>query len=600
MTTTAANENNLSELNESSFDDETDHEVKSIELSKNSEYQKLLELFQNGEFAECKEILEKLEKSYPGHPSLLEFKDDLEMRLSLKSISTLIEMEEKRKKKKIIFNKTFFAIISLVVILAAFFVSFYYMNSKATAKQLEIENSQLMSLNDQAEQLLLTGQPKPAEEIIEKIRSINPEYENLPQLTSRMDQLLQLESKYQTALDLAAENKNEEALQILREIEVEQPGLWDVSRQIASLETSFQIARYLEEGNSAYQAGNWDQLISAYENVLELDPELDDPVIEEQLFQGYMNKIINMLENEDTSAEDVEIAEEYYRRAIAIASQNKAFASSRGNLQKVSSELLELKYSQTAKTILADKNQTVTSIAKAVSYLRKAANINPDNANIQTELKNAEYYQIGFKNFIEMEWVQAITNFEWIKSADSDFADGNVDVLLFEAYYALAKQYYLLGLYLDAIRNLEQAEILAWHDSNNLMKLFQVQVFIGDVYGKIEDYQNAVSYYKYALSAVQAYGKLVDYPSITQKLSQANAYEFNSDYENAFASFQEVLADIEVIYTLSEKEIGNGVCLAFFANENLSTVDAILEANDLQKNMVITFGRKLAVPIIEK
>jgi len=169
--------------------------------------------------------------------------------------------------------------------------------------------------------------------------------------------------------------------------------------------------------------------------------------------------------------------------------------------------LLELKYSQTAKTILADKNQTVTSIAKAVSYLRKAANINPDNANIQTELKNAEYYQIGFKNFIEMEWVQAITNFEWIKSADSDFADGNVDVLLFEAYYALAKQYYLLGLYLDAIRNLEQAEILAWHDSNNLMKLFQVQVFIGDVYGKIEDYQNAVSYYKYALSAVQAYGK---------------------------------------------------------------------------------------------
>ena len=123
---------------------------------------------------------------------------------------------------------------------------------------------------------------------------------------------------------------------------------------------------------------------------------------------------------------------------------------------------------------------------------------------------------------------------------------------------------------------------------------------MGDVFGKINDYQTAVSYYKYALSAVQAYAKLSDYPTITRKLSEANNLEFNGDYENAFASYQEVLADIAVIYSISEEAIGNGICLAFFANENNSTVDAILEANSLQKSMVITFGRNLAIPSIEK
>ena len=37
-----------------------------------------------------------------------------------------------------------------------------------------------------------------------------------------------------------------------------------------------------------------------------------------------------------------------------------------------------------------------------------------------------------------------------------------------------------------------------------------------------------------------------------------------------------------------------------FANENLSTLDAILKANDLPTNMVISFGRVLRVPSIQK
>ena len=581
------------------FNEGTDRIANPIDLSINPDYIKLLEHYQLAEFNKCAEVLDKLEKLYPEHPGLINFKDDLQLKLSLKNMLISTEKEEKRKKKKTIRNMIVFAVISLFIVVIVFYFSYNYFNKNVAVKQQEDEAALIASLEYQAEQLLLGGQPQPAVDIIERIRSINPGYENLPELVTWADDLLRLEDNYQTALNLISENKNSEALAILNEIESEQPRMWDVLQQITSIETSFQIAKYLEEGNTDYQAGKWDTVIIAYENALNLDSELDDPLMNEQLLKAYLNRIISMLDNEKTSTEDIENAEEYYRKAVAMTSQSKAFASERENLQKAGSNLLELKYTQIAKDILADKNQTVTSIAKALSYMRKAANIEPENTALSLDLKNAEYYQIAFTNFIRMNWEQVIDILNQIPSANSNYASGNTSEILFNAYYELGKQYSSVGLYLDAIDKFEQAEILAWSDSRNLIKLFQVQVMIGDTYGKINDYKSAVSYYQYALNAIQVNKRLGNYPAIATQLAEANFLSIYGKYEDGFKSFQEVLRGIDFIYSVSEIEISDGVCLAFFASENLSTVDAILTANNLPISMVITLGRKLKVPMIE-
>jgi len=600
MTTSSKSEFKKPKTSDPDFNERTGRIANPIDLSSDPDYTKLLEHYQHAEFTKCEEVLDKLEKRYPEHPELLKFKDDLQIKLSLKNMAISTEEEEKHKKKKVFLNMSVFAIIGTLIVMIVFFFSYYYLSDNVTAKQLEDETALLTSLNYQTEQLLLAGQPQPAAEIVERMISINPEYVNLPELISRTDDLLRLEANYQTALNLITENKNNEALVILNEIEAEKPNFWDVSQQIASIETSLQIAKYMEEGNAAYQAGKWDQVISSYENALILDPELDDPLMNEQLLRGYLNGIISMLENENTSIEDIQNAEEYYRRAVAIAPQSKAFASERENLQKASSSLIELKFTQIAKSSLGDKNQTATSVAKAVSYMRKAANIQPGNTALHLDLKIAEYYQIAFKNFIDMNWEQAITNLNQISSMDPNYANGNANLLLFEAYYALGKQYYSVGLYLDAINKLEQAEILAWYDSDNLIKLFQVQMLLGDTIGKLNDYENAVSYYKYALNAIQVNKRLTNFPAIATKLAEANVLAVYGNYEDAFNALQEVLKDIDVVYSISEIEISDGACLAFFANKNLSTLDAVLEANDLPMSMAITLGRKLKVPIIEK
>jgi len=576
------------------------HNINPVDLSSDPDYPKLLEHYQNAEFDLCKMFVDKLEKRYPDNPELLKFKEDLEIKLSLKTMAVESKKRGKRKKRRVTLNMSIFTIFGTIVVLIAFFLSYDYLTTDISASRLDEQATQLTSLNNQAEQLLAIGKPQTAGEVIERMKLINPDFENLPELTVRTEELLKLEAKYQSALSFVAENKHTEALQLFKEIQTDKQGMWDVSQQISSIETILQIEKYLAEGNTASQEENWDLVISAYENALLLDPKLDDPLMREQMLKGYLNKIISMLQDEKTAIEDVEQAEQYYRKAVALIPQNKEFANERGNLEELSSNLLEQKYSHTAKAMLADKNQTVSSIAKAVSYIRKAANIKPKNTVLQQEVKNAEYYQIAFKNFIEMNWEQAITNLNQISSVDSNYANGNASLLLFNAYYELGKQYSSVGLYLDAINKLEQAEILAWHDSSNLIKLFQVQVILGDTFGKLNDYENAVSYYQYALNAIQVNNRLINFPAIATKLAEANVLAAYGNYEDAFKAFQEVLKGIDVVYSVSEIEISDGACLAFFANENLSTVEAVLEANNLPISMAITSGRRLKVPWIEK
>lgn len=572
--------------------------VDPIGLTTDPDFSKLLEFYQHAEFGKCSELLAVLEQRYPDHPRLSIFKEDLQLKLSLKKVTVSSKREQKHRLRKITFKMSVFAIFSTILVMVVLLFSFYYISNKARIEQEQMVIAQLTSLNDQAEQLLLAGRPQPAAQIIEKIKAINPDYAKLPDLTTRTDELIELEAKYKSALNLVSEKKNEEAMQILEEIEAEKPGIWDVSQQIASIETSNQIAKYLEEGNAAFEKENWDKVLSSYENALMLAPKLDDPQVKEQLLRGYLNKIISLLQNEGTSTEDIENAEQYYRRAIALIPQSKAYSSERVNLEEVSSDLLVLKYTQTAKSILEDKNQTVSSIAKAVSYLRKAANIKPKNTALQSDLVNAEYYQIGFQNFVEMEWVPTITNLSEIIAVDPNYANGNAALLLYEAYYALGREYHSVGLFLDARRNLEQAEILAWNDSTNLLKLFQVQVLLGDTIGKTGDFKNAVSYYKFALDAIQANTRLEPHPPLIKILLEAENFIQLGDYANAVSAFQELLQLISLINTVSDVEINDSVCLAFFASENLSTVDAIIDANKLSKSMIITFGRTLKVPSI--
>ena len=209
-------------------------------LVDDKEFIKLRQAYQNADFSACGEILARLEVRYPDQSQLRKYREEVQIRKTLKSIETHKKNSELRKKKTKGLRLSLFAMASTLLVIAAFLISYSYFNNKVSAKQLQEETTQLARLTEQIDQLLLVGKPRSAAEVLEKVRIIDPAYQRLPELETQTYNLLLHEMKYQTAISLLGEGKDQEALKLFQEIETDWPGLWDVRQRIDALESPTQ------------------------------------------------------------------------------------------------------------------------------------------------------------------------------------------------------------------------------------------------------------------------------------------------------------------------------------------------------------------------
>jgi tetratricopeptide (TPR) repeat protein len=251
-----------------------------------------------------------------------------------------------------------------------------------------------------------------------------------------------------------------------------------------------------------------------------------------------------------------------------------------------------------ARALFENPYQKCTSINQAVTYLNKAVSINPENAELQSMLEDANLYQSGLQSFVDGNWQEAIEYFHTLSDQNPEFAHQNLQALHYEAYDALARQLNNEKRYSEAFDLLLMAEDLANQDSENLMKIFQIQVLLGETLGEMADYQRAVSYYQTAIRILQPHIDLNNIPLASQKVQEASQHSLEEDYQNAFFALEEAISEIRANLSKHEMIIEEGICLALVASENNSTVNAIIEVNNLTEIRITQENQPLTIPTI--
>jgi tetratricopeptide (TPR) repeat protein len=574
-------------------------------LERDPAYEQLLDHFQAAEFSQCQDLLAELEQRYPDHPILEGFTEELRLKLSAQNLAQSIKKEEHTYKRRATLKLSAFAVFGTLAMLAALFASLVFFLTRLAADPPEpvvLEDPvalQLAVLYSQAEGLLNVAQPSRAVPLVETIQDLRPDFPGLEDLVGRLNTLLRLEDQYEAALALLNEGKLAEALELFQGIEAEQPGLWDVRQQIAALDRSLTLAGYLDEGAAAYQSGDWAGVISAYGSALALDATLDDPQIKEHLLRAYFSQAIRILERDEVPIENLEAAEGFYFTALDLLPQVGANPGDFANLQETARDLLAEKFALAAARNSADVNQTATSLAQAVGFMRRAVNLLPAEEDLRQQLADTESYVLGYQYFISQNWAGAITSLEPLVESDPTYAAGNAAALLFEAYTAEGAQLAAAEEYEAALETLLRAEALAEADPANLARLFQVGVQIGDLRGKMEAYQDAVNYYQAALNAIQAAVRVQELPELLEGLGTATTFANRRFYPEALAAYQALLQIFDDVYLVNEFEVVSGGNLALFAHLHLSTLDLVLQFNELPREMVIAEGRTLQAPMLE-
>jgi tetratricopeptide (TPR) repeat protein len=579
---------------------ENEIESKRYEDVKNDpDYAKLLEHYQKGEKDLSLMVLNTLEKRYPDHPELRKLKADLQLKSSVKDLSVKIEKGERKENRKAILNLAIFAVVGIIVVMAALYLTTRFLLPKTIEEVVDRNTAQLTSLQGQAQGLLNQGRPGPAAEIIETMREIDPDWAALPELTKWAETLLDLEARYDQALALAAEEEETQALAMFQSIKGEQPGLWDVRQQIDALDKKLQVNALLEEGADAFASGKWGAVISAFEGAQGLNPDLSSPQIELQLRQAYQNEITRILEDDRSDIEQIEQAEAYNRKALVLLPQGSESAGERARLADLNDALQEKKYTRLAQDIFSDPFQTPNTIASGITYFERARGINPRNAALGPAIANAEIYRVGFGAFVKMDWELTIETLNGLLDSESGYLKANARVLLYEAFYGLAEDQLEEGLVEEALATLDEAEELAFGFPNHPLKLFQARIKIGDIHLAAGENAQAYAAYQAAMESINITARLADDPEVQRDYVEAVSFAENGLFENAAENYQSVFDALDGLYTLQDVTVRTGVCLAFIAHNNHSTIQVVQQANSLPDDVVLSYGGTLLVPGLE-
>lgn len=567
-------------------------------ILRDAEYQQLLIEYQNARWEECSKLLENLLKKYPDHPRLNEFKRDFEFQYSFhQNAETSVKKTRKDQAQSGTRKGIFIGGVILAVVLFIW-GGYTILHNLTVTRQQNYAQAQIAMLSGQVESLLSSGQPEKALELVQQMKALDPENEEVSALSERTNELLAMNLLYEEAQAKIENGSNAEALALLKQIDAEVPGYRDVNQLITQTQNRIEITRVTEEATLAYKESRWEDAITGFERVSVLDPTSKDANMKEQLLNSYLHRIIQMLESDESTIEDIEKAETYYRRAIAMIPQSRVYATERENLQKISSSLLEMKYTQTASALINDPNQTLNSVNRAVNYLSKASNLNPTNAQLKTEVEKITLYQVGMQDYVEMNWAPAIEQLSRLLALDQNFADGLAAQMLYEAHIGRGNQYFAVGLYLDARKEYEAAETLAWDEGGNAMKLFLVEIDLGYTLGRLKDYQNAASYFKYAVESINYAYRAPGDPGLILDLANAVQNYNDGSFQASYEGFVNALEQKSALFTDKEINAQVGTLLAFVAGENQSTVAAVSERNQLTRMTIVTTDQVLVIPYL--
>jgi tetratricopeptide (TPR) repeat protein len=563
-------------------------------------FQELNTSFQKGNWKKSTELIHKLLAKYPDHPLLKEYQDDIAMQARLHKI-------ERGKVWGQAGN-----IILVVLLVGALAVGLVYLGYtinqqyQQNAQLAQVQNEQKLAqmqveyirqLEDQARAALQAGKPEDTLEILKTIEAQDPQNPVIGELRGKVNELTALIDQYNQAMKELAANNLDKALEAFLKIQQKDPTFRDVSYQIGLIQKQQKVLQLVKDAETAYQAKKWEDTLRIYTEALSIDSSVNSEIVKERMLYSYLNLIIDTLSKKEPTIEELERSIVHYRKAISLIPQDRKRIAEREELQNLSFELLVTKNFQMGKNLLKDPTQNDYTVSKAVLFLRTAAELRPEDLDYVKEVEKAVLYQAAFASFNASKWDAAIRGFTNLAKFDQSYPNDMGRTLLFESYAGRGRQLYAGGFYLDARSNFEKGEFIAWEQPENKLNLFWVQMQLGYTLGKVNNYRDALSYFRFALNAIKYPTKLKPDDPILNELLNGNNLFLQSKFADSYTVYSKALTNLEKFYNFQQVSVKPGDNLVYVAKKYASNLQVIRQFNQVDFPNV-TQNQVLNIPYI--
>jgi tetratricopeptide (TPR) repeat protein len=331
-----------------------------------------------------------------------------------------------------------------------------------------------------------------------------------------------------------------------------------------------------------------------------LDPSYEPNVIDERLFNAYINAAQDTVTEDTESLEAINIAEEYFRKALALRPQDPEIMFKRELVRETVKSRLFRSYMNAAQLALTDQADSLEALANAEAYFNKALELRPDDSEVITQQALAESYLRAQDDFSQGRWTDVISELEYVYVEDRDYAGGTARQTLYEAYMSRGDSFMVIGEYESGLADFQQAALLAEQDPGSKVRLFEAQTHMAESQGALGNYEAAVQIYRTAIDeASLTEADLEERQDLLAQLDSADSYANRRNYRSAFREYREAARRVTFLLPNVTYVVQSGDYLTSLASRYHTTVDAIAQANGLDFTKKITIGQELVIPVLD-
>ncbi len=522
-----------------------------------------MHLFQKGEWDQGLKILDTLSAHYALDKNLRTLKGEMRMRSRVDS-DEQVDLQMKKKDRLLRLSVRALAVIALLSVVVWGLNNFgasleeQFQATRNTIEQ-EVAQVELTVMMRDAQAFLQADRPQEALPLLEEIRDRDPAFPDLAIYMSQAQKDASLDLRYQQARQLMSENQILEAQSLLEAILMEAPAYRDVEQLLDHLEQQSIFAHRLTQAQTAFDAGQWEQAIEAYEELLTLVPDEQREQIEEHLYTAYINA---------------------------------------------------------AQAVLVNNRDSLAALTEAEELFREALSLRPQNPEIKRERDLARLYLDAQSDYGESRWTQVITKLEAVVTSAPEYANGTARQTLYEAYVARGDRQMNDGNYEIALADYQRAVTLAQQDQDAVLRLYESQVKTAEAQGELGHYEAAVLLFSAAVDLIEANIDLENSdPGRFLALQEAENYASRGNFAKAYEKYRFALHITAGNYCLAPDRyveamranqysagivfhtVGSEDYLTSLASRYQSTVCAIVVANNIEDPNLIIDGQELIIPV---
>jgi tetratricopeptide (TPR) repeat protein len=307
---------------------------------------------------------------------------------------------------------------------------------------------------------------------------------------------------------------------------------------------------------------------------------------------------MEMLQKKDLSLEEIETAETYYKNALALKPQDLESLDQREALKKAVTDLLVDRLILSAQELIAEGGVSDQNFAAADGNLNNALELDPESAvaALQKDLFNR--YKSGLESFFKGQYEQAANSLEFLYQRESDYAGGGAAYLLYESYFAVGKDWLEKGRFGEALGEFQRSEIMALKNPDNSLPILQSREMVAHTLGKLGSYEDAAYHYSYLIESFNVFALAEEsIPELHEALLSAAEEMEENKFREAYLAYEKAMGNISAILDVDSTLAVSGDSIPSIAFQFNSTIQAIIEANNLPNQYIITDDGVYLIPV---